>query len=190
MFVTGGQDGSLHLWSAERKKPISTVKAAHEGPLVSIASLVGTDLIATGSSDGFIRFWRVVQPGAARQAQADADDDDDASDDDAGDDAGAEAGSDAAAAGYDASEGGSGAASASVSVSPPLRESGLFREVARVSVDGFVNGLAFANEGTRLVAAVGSEHRMGRWWRMKNVKAGIVVVDLPAAVATALAPSV
>lgn len=47
-----------------------------------------------------------------------------------------------------------------------------------VPVKGFVNGLAFSNDGTKLIAAVGQEHRLGRWWRIKEAKNSIVVIPL------------
>lgn len=48
-----------------------------------------------------------------------------------------------------------------------------------VSQSGFVNGLCFSEDGRRLVAAVGREHRRGRWWVLGGVRDGVVVVDLP-----------
>lgn len=47
-----------------------------------------------------------------------------------------------------------------------------------VPVKGFVNSLAFTNDGTKLIAAVGQEHRLGRWWRIKEAKNSIVVIPL------------
>lgn len=43
---------------------------------------------------------------------------------------------------------------------------------------GFVNGLAFAADATRLVVACGQEHRLGRWWRCKEAQNGVLVVAL------------
>jgi len=153
-FVTGGQGGSLHLWNAERKKPVSVAKDPHGAGswIVSLASLSGTDLVASGSNDGWIRLWRVHQRGAFS-------------------DKGAEAPAD-----MSAEDGGH------------WQTSGLLKEVGRAPAAGFVNGLAFSADGRRLVAAVGCEHRMGRWWRMPKVRAGIVVVDLPPAIASTLRP--
>lgn len=47
-----------------------------------------------------------------------------------------------------------------------------------IKITGFINSLAFTSDGTKLVAAVGQEHRMGRWWRIKEAKNSIVVVPL------------
>ena len=43
---------------------------------------------------------------------------------------------------------------------------------------GFVNSLRFSSEGLRLVAGVGQEHRLGRWWRMKEAKNHVAIVKL------------
>lgn len=50
-------------------------------------------------------------------------------------------------------------------------------EVAKIPLEGFVNGIGFA--GNHLVVAVGQEHRLGRWGRVPKVRNGIAVVPLP-----------
>ena len=60
-YVTGADDGSLVLWFSGRKKPVYTVPKAH-GPsnwISSTAMLDDSDLLATGSCDGYIRLWKV-----------------------------------------------------------------------------------------------------------------------------------
>lgn len=47
-----------------------------------------------------------------------------------------------------------------------------------VPVKGFVNSLAFSNDGCKLIAAIGQEHRLGRWWRIKEAKNSILVIPL------------
>lgn len=47
-----------------------------------------------------------------------------------------------------------------------------------VPVVGFVNGLAFSGDATRLVVACGQEHRLGRWWRVKEATNGVMVIPL------------
>ncbi|KAK4871918.1 hypothetical protein RN001_016042 [Aquatica leii] len=66
-FVSGGDDGYLCVWSVSKKKPLCMVKEAHgcdttnsqPNWITSVASLVNTDLIASGSHDGFIRIWKL-----------------------------------------------------------------------------------------------------------------------------------
>ncbi|CAJ0940890.1 unnamed protein product [Ranitomeya imitator] len=41
---------------------------------------------------------------------------------------------------------------------------------------GFVNSLQFSSSADFLVAGVGQEHRLGRWWRLKPAKNGLYIV--------------
>ena len=43
---------------------------------------------------------------------------------------------------------------------------------------GFVNALKFAQDGKYLIAGIGQEHRLGRWWRLKDAKNSICVIQL------------
>ncbi|KAK7865297.1 hypothetical protein R5R35_012590 [Gryllus longicercus] len=47
-----------------------------------------------------------------------------------------------------------------------------------IPIKGFVNGLQFTHDGKYLVAAVGSEHKLGRWQVMKDVKNSVLVIPL------------
>jgi ribosomal RNA-processing protein 9 len=126
-FASGQQDGSLCLWSAARKKPVLTRRAAHEGRwIVSLAAMPNSDLLASGSYDGFVRLWRFA---------------------------------------------------------PDLS---LLEQVGCIATPGFVNGLLLrvtAREESvirgELIAAVGTEHRLGRWWSTKKdqVDLGDAVCD-------------
>ncbi|KAJ5907416.1 hypothetical protein N7495_000098 [Penicillium taxi] len=88
-FVTGSDSGSISLWSVHKKKPLYTVSLAHGldpiPPLnelspeddretaahnarhmrpmprwiTALATVPGTDIVLSGSWDGFIRAWRI-----------------------------------------------------------------------------------------------------------------------------------
>ena len=61
-FVTGHEDGNISLWLTEKKKAVATVHAAHgpKSPMITCCdALKGSDLVATGSNDGYLRFWKV-----------------------------------------------------------------------------------------------------------------------------------
>ncbi|XP_064476057.1 U3 small nucleolar RNA-interacting protein 2-like [Ornithodoros turicata] len=47
-----------------------------------------------------------------------------------------------------------------------------------VPMPGFVNTLQVSNSGTRLVASIGQEHRLGRWWRVKTTPNCVTVVPI------------
>lgn len=90
-FVTGSDSGSISLWSIHKKKPLYTIPLAHGlDPLppldqlspevdektaahnsrhlrrqprwiTALATLPGTDIVLSGSWDGWIRAWRVSE---------------------------------------------------------------------------------------------------------------------------------
>ncbi|XP_058822318.1 U3 small nucleolar RNA-interacting protein 2 [Topomyia yanbarensis] len=124
-FITCATDGSLSVWSSGKKKPLNTVQLAHGKTangeanwISSIAALLNTDVIASGSCDGFVRIWKLV--GAGKKIE-------------------------------------------------PLME---------IPVEGFVNALKFTSDGERLIICVGQEHRLGRWWTLKQAKNRTIVVPL------------
>ncbi|XP_038627069.1 U3 small nucleolar RNA-interacting protein 2 [Tachyglossus aculeatus] len=43
---------------------------------------------------------------------------------------------------------------------------------------GFINSLKFSSTGDFLVAGVGQEHRLGRWWRIKEAKNSVCIIPL------------
>jgi ribosomal RNA-processing protein 9 len=49
---------------------------------------------------------------------------------------------------------------------------------------GFVNALAFSSDGKLLIAGIGQEHRLGRWWRNPSAKNEILVIPLNSREAT------
>ncbi|XP_029287444.1 U3 small nucleolar RNA-interacting protein 2 isoform X1 [Cottoperca gobio] len=131
-MVTGADDGSVSLWSVNKKRPLSTVKQAHgrhgdaglEQPhwVASVAALQNSDTVASGASgcshNSHVQLWKCGQN-------------------------------------YRKLE--------------PLFS---------VPVSGFVNSLKFSSSGQFLVAGVGQEHRLGRWWRLKEAKNAIYVIPL------------
>ncbi|XP_055585979.1 U3 small nucleolar RNA-interacting protein 2 [Uranotaenia lowii] len=48
--------------------------------------------------------------------------------------------------------------------------------VMQIPVEGFVNALAFSSDGKRLIVGLGQEHRLGRWWTLKQAKNVTLVV--------------
>jgi len=69
-WLTGHNDGVLSLWMQGKKKAAATIFSSHgcygEGGkgvlprgVTSCASLGGSDIAATGSSDGYLRLWKV-----------------------------------------------------------------------------------------------------------------------------------
>ncbi|KAL7538802.1 hypothetical protein ACHAXR_008795 [Thalassiosira sp. AJA248-18] len=68
-FVTGHDDGRLALWKEEKKRPVGNVVVAAHGyhggtsgvtrSVICCDALGLSDVLATGSNDGYLRLWRV-----------------------------------------------------------------------------------------------------------------------------------
>lgn len=122
-FVSGSDNGSLCVWSVLKKKPLCSVTEAHGSEnnvprwITSLATLLNSDVFASGSYDSSIRLWKV---------------------------------------------------------------SDAYRKVApmfSIEINGFVNSMQFTSDGTQLYAAVGQEHKAGRWFKVGNAKNGVLVVN-------------
>lgn len=126
-FLSCGDDGALCVWSAMKKKPLCTVSLAHGSSvggngeanwISAIATHINSDLIASGSCDGFIRIWKLADN---------------------------------------------------------------FRkclQIMEIPVKGFVNCLAFSGDGHQLIAAIGQEHKLGRWWHNSEAKNCTLLIPL------------
>merc|ERR1712083_1253969 len=53
------------------------------------------------------------------------------------------------------------------------------KQVGQISLKGFVNCLAISGCGGWLIAGVGQEHRLGRWWRDSSVKNRLYTLAIP-----------
>jgi ribosomal RNA-processing protein 9 len=64
-YLTGHDDGHLGLWMTDKKKAVASIDAAHGflgsvgRGIETVGSLRGSDLAITGSSDGYLRLWKV-----------------------------------------------------------------------------------------------------------------------------------
>jgi len=124
-FISCSDNGSLCVWNVGKKKAIGERKLTHGKSatgvanwISAIATLINTDLVASGSCDGFIRVWKLDRS---------------------------------------------------------------FREIKlkfEIPVEGFVNCLSFTSDGNHLIAGIGQEHRLGRWWRLKEAKNVVLVIPL------------
>ncbi|KAI1805521.1 WD40 repeat-like protein [Daldinia bambusicola] len=181
LFVTGSDNGSLALWSIQKKKPLFILTQAHglEKPLkpteasaeaapapkvvpppqprwiTALRTLPYSDLILSGSWDGYVRVWRLsddkrkIEPAGILGNPSTAD-----------------------ALPQDADETGNGAAN-----NGPNAASWL--------VKGVVNDIALFERGERgkdglcVVVGVGKDHRLGMWKKIKGGKNGAVVFEVP-----------
>ncbi|EJU01615.1 WD40 repeat-like protein [Dacryopinax primogenitus] len=174
-FLSGGDSGTISLWSTTKKKPLFKQPLAHglnemlsstEGPLrtprwiTSLASLRYSDLFASGSWDGRIRLWKISEdvrsfaPVAEVQAP--------------------------------------GFVNSLQLLSPPwttIQEAEWARE-EQPAGQARVNGVP-KNDQRRaivLVAALGQEPRMGRWMRIKGPKAQNATLVVPLRLTGVISP--
>ncbi|KAL8276387.1 hypothetical protein RQP46_011232 [Phenoliferia psychrophenolica] len=148
-FVSGGDSGSLCLWTTTKKKPISTVQLAHginsyasesEGEIgtarwiTALACLPYGDTFASGSWDGSIRLWKIDERVRSFSALTTI-----------------------PALGY---------INSLQLISPSLRSA--------APQSGRKDGNK-EEKSLVVVAAVAKEHRLGRWMRIKEGKEGAVV---------------
>ncbi|EDL77289.1 RNA, U3 small nucleolar interacting protein 2 (predicted), isoform CRA_a [Rattus norvegicus] len=127
-MVSGADDGSVALWGLSKKRPLALQREAHglhgepglEQPfwISSVAALLNTDLVATGSHNACVRLWQCGE--GFRQLD-------------------------------------------------PLCD---------IPLVGFINSLKFSSGGDFLVAGVGQEHRLGRWWRIKEARNSVCIIPL------------
>nr|CAB3265800.1 U3 small nucleolar RNA-interacting protein 2-like [Phallusia mammillata] len=47
-----------------------------------------------------------------------------------------------------------------------------------ISACGFVNDLRFTDKGNHLIAAIGQEHKLGRWWSIKSARNSTMIIPL------------
>ncbi|XP_023943218.2 U3 small nucleolar RNA-interacting protein 2 [Bicyclus anynana] len=47
-----------------------------------------------------------------------------------------------------------------------------------IEINGFVNSMQFTSDGQQLFAAIGQEHKAGRWFKQPSAKNGLLIVNL------------
>lgn len=121
-FISGSDNGSLCLWSLMKKKPLCVIAEAHGSEnavprwITSLATLLNSDVFASGSYDNNIKMWKV-------------------------------------------SDG--------------------YRKIVplfSIKVNGIVNSMQFTGDGKLLYAAVGQEHKAGRWFKQGSAKNGLMII--------------
>ncbi|BHF63644.1 pre-rRNA processing protein [Sparganum proliferum] len=173
LFIGGSTSNTLYLWHVSRGSPICRIYPAHptsshapprlptERPAVNwvtaVAGLFGTDLFASGSSTGHVQLWKLVVEGKAfsfddgGKAGLGEEDDDEEDKEEEG--------------ARFARRGGAGRR---------LRVHHDNTRIERIpgadfNLAGFINSLAFSNDGQWLAVGIGQEHRLGRWEERRKV---------------------
>lgn len=192
-FITGSDNGALSLWTIHKKKPVFTVPLAHgldppilpeessaeeipnpnvPGPaqprwITALATVPYSDLILSGSWDGWVRVWKVSADkkrvervgvlGADTRAPNPVDN-------------------------TDMGDAEPSANQQKEDIDQTTHE----QDEALSPVKGIVNDIALFERGERgkeglcVVVATGTEHRLGRWKQVAG-KNGAVVFEVPRA---------
>lgn len=60
-ILTGNDAGTINLWNVNKRKPVSTIRNAHgeSNWISSLTSYRYSDLFTSGSSDGYLNFWKI-----------------------------------------------------------------------------------------------------------------------------------
>lgn len=195
MFVTGSDNGSLSLWVTHKKKPIFTLPLAHgiDPPLKSdevsaeinpdpslvpvsqpswitaLATIPYSDVILSGSWDGHIRAWKVSADKKRIEAIGIVGLPDPAQ------------GNPPLTNGFSYPQETSPLPADSLPSQSRKNEHNPATPLAR----GVINDISVFERGDRgkdgicIVAALGKEHRLGRWTKVKGGKNGAVVFEVP-----------
>lgn len=172
MFVTGGDNGGLSLWTMHKKKPVFTISLAHgmDPPMApeeasaethpdqsivpapqprwitALATIPYSDVILSGSWDGHVRAWRVSDDKKKIEAV--------------------------------------GIVTSTTTGATGFTNGNTQLPDSETIVRGVINDISVFERGDRgkdgvcIVAAVGKEHRMGRWQKAPG-KNGAVVFEVP-----------
>ncbi|KAJ3089815.1 pre-rRNA processing protein [Quaeritorhiza haematococci] len=160
-FLSGSDDGSISLWSVNRKKPLYTRLKCHGKPVASddlsnsqscnwitaLATVPYTDLFASGSCDGQVRLWKISD---SKKSFAPL--------------------TTIPMVGF---------VNSLIFINAPALPN---ESDASATTGALVNGKSKAGSSESkvlyLAVGLGQEHRLGRWWRMKKAKNEVNVVTL------------
>ncbi|KAL6547812.1 hypothetical protein OROHE_009517 [Orobanche hederae] len=143
-FLSGSDDGNVELWNALQKKPVHIVKNAHVSIIEPKSDQNNYDGLSNGHTGKDAQ--DSLRHGSTALSWAVC------------------RSSDLAA---------SGAGNGLVRLWAIENEAKGIRPLFELSLDGFVNSLAFAKSGKFLIAGVAQEPRLGRWGRTASAKNGV-----------------
>ncbi|NXN11590.1 U3IP2 protein, partial [Indicator maculatus] len=166
--TSGGRDGSVRLWKIPEESQL--VFSGHQGSIDCI-QLINEEHMVSGADDGSIALWGLTKKkplALARQAH------------------GMQGNQDlqqpywisAVAALRSSDLLATGSHSASVKLWKCSEGFRKLEPLWDIPLVGFVNSLKFSSAGDFLVAGLGQEHRLGRWWRIKEAKNSICIIPL------------
>lgn len=197
-FVTGGEDGSILIWSTMKRKFVLQLSNAHpmqlshestpettkgytkfdQKGLKSWISALATYVFDKDKQNGRKRM-KLNNGEKSLMVHDDPDESGDASDGDSSSSEDEELEANNCSDSKDFALVASGSCNSEIRVWIVKKSSGKFSmKLAKTfTSSGFVNDLRFTSDGKKLLAAIGQEHRLGRWWTLKNAKNRLDVFD-------------
>uniref|UniRef100_A0A8C3M7L3 U3 small nucleolar RNA-interacting protein 2 n=1 Tax=Geospiza parvula TaxID=87175 RepID=A0A8C3M7L3_GEOPR len=166
--TAGGRDGTVRLWKIPEESQL--VFSGHQGSIDCI-QLINEEHMVSGADDGSVALWGLTKKkplALARQAHG-------------------EQGTQglqqpcwisAVAALRNSDLLATGSHSGSVKLWKCGEGFRKLEHLLDIPLVGFVNSLKFSAAGDFLVAGIGQEHRLGRWWRIKEAKNSICIIPL------------
>ncbi|RMB99977.1 hypothetical protein DUI87_23386 [Hirundo rustica rustica] len=166
--TAGGRDGTVRLWKIPEESQL--VFSGHQGSIDCI-QLINEEHMVSGADDGSLALWGLTKRKPlvlARQAHGEQ-----------------EAQGlqqpywiSAVAALRNTDLLATGSHSGSVKLWKCGEGFRKLEHLLDIPLVGFVNSLKFSAAGDFLVAGIGQEHRLGRWWRIKEAKNSICIIPL------------
>ncbi|KAJ3498842.1 hypothetical protein NLG97_g811 [Lecanicillium saksenae] len=183
LFVTGSDNGSISLWSVAKKKPVYIEPLAHgidphlaphaasaekepsnnEIPaptprwITALKTIPYSDIILSGSWDGQVKVWQLSEDKRKIELLG--------------------------VLGRQDTE--NGVEADTEESQPDNGVNSAFKQLPQRPIGGIINGITVFERGERgkdglcIVAAVSSEHRLGRWKVHKGARNGGVVFEVP-----------
>ncbi|KAM6126485.1 U3 small nucleolar RNA-interacting protein 2 [Phoenicopterus ruber ruber] len=166
--TAGGRDGTVRLWKIPEESQL--VFCGHQGSIDCI-QLINEEHMVSGADDGSLALWGLTKKkplALAREAHGMQD---------------AQGLQQpywisAVAALRNSDLLATGSHSASVKLWKCSEGFRKLEPLWDIPLVGFVNSLKFSAAGDFLVAGLGQEHRLGRWWRIKEAKNSICIIPL------------
>ncbi|XP_073498906.1 U3 small nucleolar RNA-interacting protein 2 [Phyllobates terribilis] len=164
--TSGGRDGTVRVWKITEETQL--VFSGHDGSIDCIR-LINEEHMVSGADDGSLALWNVSKkkPLARRRCAHGSH---------------GEAGLEqpywvsAVAAALNSDVVASGSHDGNLRIWQCAENFKGLQPLCTIPLVGFVNSLQFSSSADFLVAGVGQEHRLGRWWRLKPAKNGLYIV--------------
>lgn len=179
-FVSGGEDGTISIWSTMKRTPVFSLPNAHKQTRADCDDSLNFDQKSLPSWITALATYTLRDPQTNSTKKRKLDEEDDANEDvpmsDNESDAEEETRSKKSVIALLAS----GSCSSKIHIWKLLKSGSKYELQLLQSMEcpGFINGLRFTSDCSKLVVACGQEHKLGRWWKVKDSKNCLRVFDI------------